>query len=200
MSLPTFCVEHQREITPVSWSAFEHAVSMRRFEACACGITYDEQIVFTRARLERERMELEELLTTKKTKADVGTTEASDRWFFITITQPPGNSLDRIVKVTNKFIKSKQIEMKEWGYCLELQENGTPHSHIRCRSPRKYLDKGKLKKLNDFYRIDVQPEDHGTDAYVSATGVHVGKAHACDDWFVCSENYTGTRPECARII
>jgi len=187
MEVPTHCVQHDRAITPESWALFERCIHLGRYNACACDISEEEHSAFEYDRL----MAVREALKAPNRK-DVGNTESDeDHWFFITITQPDTNKdVNRIIKVTNKFIKSKQIEMIEWAYCLELTKAGTPHSHIRCKTKRRYLDANKLRKLNDNYRIEIKREI-GADAYISDPT----KAHATDIWFVCSDNYSGTRVE-----
>lgn len=187
MDPPDYCVTHDRKITPESWGLWQRAVELGNFaDYCACDITQQELWDLNYVKLCNER----EALKAPRTKA-VGNIDSDEEyWFFITITQPDTNKdLDRIIKVTNKFIKSKQIEMIEYAYCLELTKTGTPHSHIRCKTHRKYLDAPKLKKLNDNYRIEIARETYGSNDYISDTN----KSHPPVKWFYCSDNYSGTK-------
>ena len=188
MERPTHCVQHDRAITPESWSLFERSIHLGRYDECACGISEDEREALRYEDLCKER----EALKAPNRKA-VGSSESDEEyWYFITITQPDSNKdWDRILKATEKFIKSKQIGMLEWAYCLEYTKSLTPHSHIRCKSKRSFLDRSKLMKLNDNYRIDVPRETFGSNAYIS----NPEKLHPDRKWFFCSDNYSGTRPE-----
>ena len=145
---------------------------------------------FDYKRLCDERDALNALLKAPRSKKR-DTDEGEGRWYFMTITQPDVNKdLMRMKLVTEKIIASKQTEPIEWAYCLELTKSGTPHSHIRLKSPH-YVNNSKIQKLNDNYITECVLEKRGCYNYVS----DFKKAHPPGQWFYCSDNYSGPKPE-----
>jgi len=114
-----------------------------------------------------------------------------ERWYFITLTQPANDKKwERILKATRKILFSKQIAPTEWMFVKELTEDLTPHVHIRLQTI-KYINIGVIRQFNDNYRIDCQRERGGCYDYLRDNT----KKHPDGEWFFCSENYSGPRPD-----
>lgn len=182
---PDWCTLHERDITAETWRLYNrqrevYPKAPHLWDYCACGEEHVPPAELPANKNPRTKC-------VKPSDPD----DSAEYWFFITLTQPDTNKdVQRIIKSTKKFIKSKQVQPLEWAYCLEDTQKKTPHSHIRLKTSKKYLDASKLKALNDNYRIEIQKEEHGSDKYIADES----KAHSVDDWFVCSENYSGQRP------
>jgi len=127
----------------------------------------------------------------EKLRAPSEAKEDQDHWYFVTLTQPDSDKTwTRIDKSVKRILNSKQVRPLEWCYVRELTASATPHIHMRLRVPD-YLDFRVIRKFNDNYRIDVQLERAGCYNYL----VQDDKVHPTGEWFYCSSNYTGSRPE-----
>jgi len=192
MSYPGHCSRHNAPITKQSFEKAERTYNVFGYCSpqakyiCICSnpkaVELDVEETYTRLVKERD-----EPIRLESHKSD----DLLERWFFITLTQPDSNkTTERLIKSTHKVLKSRMVQPIEWAYCLELTESGTPHSHIRLKAPKKFIDGSKLKPLNDNYRVESKLEQYGSDAYIS----NVNKTHPPGQWFFCSDNYSGTKP------
>lgn len=75
---------------------------------------------------------------------------------MITIAPPVGTPLQKLKKLTERFVKWKGIQ--KWMYSYELQKNGNPHSHIVIRSDNLKALNSELKRQNKSlgFNIDFQ--------------------------------------------
>jgi len=96
-----------------------------------------------------EMLALYEKYLKSPAKSEKNLTEAPEaRWYFGTFTQPDTNQdPHEILKNTAKLIKSKMVDPIEWCYSLELQQNGTPHTHYAFLT-HKYPEYKKIHKFN----------------------------------------------------
>lgn len=164
---------------PVYRRAFDHDVFLRKKK-----IMMDE--------LEAER--------TKKIEEKL---DSVGRWYFITFTcHESEKSPQRVLKATQRLLKSKQVSPSQWCYSLELTEKGTPHTHIRLFS-NKYFDYKKVGNFNDGFRYDIQKEKMNTAKYIvkseSKPDEEWLKSHDLDTFFWASDNYSGATPSSSEI-
>lgn len=131
------------------------------------------------------------------------------QWYFATLTQPDNVSgCDQLFINVANIIKSKQVSPTEWCYSLELTTKGTPHIHMMFRTSKKYLDFGKIAKLNtnglrgddrQHWRAEVQKDRGYAQKYTikddSKPDQAWLEANGLNTWFFCSDNYSGPRPE-----
>lgn len=132
-----------------------------------------------------------------KTKADKGVSDVG-HWYFITLTQPATEKTpEKLLKNMKKILRSKQVEPEQWAYSLELHQNGTPHIHAMIFTYR-YLEKRVISGFNGGYRVDCQRERFNCKAYIVKDETKPTKQQLqewnLNDWFFCSDNYSGSRP------
>lgn len=144
----------------------------------------------------------------RKKSPDQGVRSQISPWIFATLTQPDDvEGCDQLLNNVANMLKSKQVSPIEWCYSLELTDKGTPHVHMDFRSSLKYLDYGKIAKLNNngvrgegrkFWRTDIQKDRGSAQSYIIKPKSKPSKEwledHGLDTWFFCSENYSGVRP------
>jgi len=111
------------------------------------------------------------------------------RWYFGTFTQPDTNKdPHEILKNTAKLIKSKMVDPIEWCYSLELQQNGTPHTHYAFLTQKypeyKKIHKFNCSKLKILQRSLTEPARNAEHAirYVMKT-----QTKPSEEWLVANE-------------
>ena len=127
------------------------------------------------------------------------------RWYFITYTRPPKYYDPKdVINSTKRLLKSKAVAPIQWAYSLELQKNGTPHTHIRLFT-NKYPDYKKcIMAFNDGFvgagiKEAVQMERTNSMKYIikaeSKPDKEFLEKYKLDNFFWCSDNYEGSKPE-----
>lgn len=120
-------------------------------------------------------------------------------WYLITLTQPESDkSVSRRIECCKKVLVSKQVKAEQWAYSIELTERGTPHIHIALFTYA-YPEFRVISKFNDGHRVDVTREKMNVRNYIVKNETKPTPEQLAewglDNWFFCSENYSGTRPE-----
>jgi len=126
------------------------------------------------------------------------------RWYFITYTRPPKYYDPKdVLNSTKRLLRSKAVAPIQWAYSLELQKNGTPHTHIRLFT-NKYPDYKKcIMAFNDGFvgagiKEAVQMERTNSMKYIikaeSKPDKEFLEKYKLDTFFWCSDNYEGEKP------
>lgn len=202
------CPRHGRELTQDHFHRYDELYS--RFGAFVLGdMCVCEAIAAFRSNkmmleFEREfkeyarRREVEAELALDRARRKEEKLESAGRWYFITFTRHESErDPSNVLKSTMRLIRSKQVSPIQWCYSLELTEKGTPHTHIRLFT-NKYFDYKKVGNFNDGFRYDVQKEKMNCANYIvkqeSKPDENYLKNYGLENYFFCSENYTGPKP------
>lgn len=191
------CYPHARTILPIYMDRYRDYDRIEYEDGhppiCICGAPWSYAAVEAQRRDipdTDDRGKLNEYYSRFMSEGTSGDGEQTPepRWYFGTFTQPPDindNDPSRILKATQKVMKSKMVDAISWCYSLELMKNGSPHTHFAVYT-KKYPNKHKIFKFNisdkgALYRSDWEREKYDVKKYIQKP-VTKPDAIYCDKW------------------